>query len=276
VAVLPVVDALPVAVTRPVTALVLGCLLLGLVVGSFLNVVVWRVPRGESVVTPASHCPGCDMPVRPADNVPVLSWLRLRGRCRDCDTPISVRYPLVEVLTAVVFAALALRFGLDPALPAYLYLGAVGIALTLIDLDTRRLPRVLTRPSYAVGLVLLGVAALAGDGQAPYLRALLGCLALYAFYFLLRRVAPRGMGGGDVTLSGLLGLYLGYLGWDVLVVGGFLGFLLGGVLSALLLASGRAGRKTAIPFGPFMLLGALVAVLAGEQLAEAYLTLTLG
>ena len=108
------------------------CALVGLAVGSFLNVVVWRVPRGESVVRPPSACPACGAPVRPADNVPVLSWLRLRGRCRDCSAPISPRYPLVEVGTAALFVVMALRFGLDPVLPAYLYLAAVGLALALM------------------------------------------------------------------------------------------------------------------------------------------------
>ena len=104
-----------------------GSALLGLLIGSFLNVVIWRVPRGESLVSPPSHCPGCERPVRPRDNVPVVSWLLLKGRCRDCDEPISARYPLVELLTAAVFTALALRIGLQPELPAFLYLGAIGV-----------------------------------------------------------------------------------------------------------------------------------------------------
>lgn len=252
------------------------CGVLGLIIGSFLNVVIWRVPRNESVVRPPSHCPGCGHPIRPRDNVPVVSWLLLRGRCRDCGARISPRYPLVELLTGVLFAVMALKFGADWALPAFIYLAAVGVALALIDLDVKRLPNVLTLPSYAVGAALLGVAALTGHGAAPYLRALLGMLALFAFYFLLVLVYPSGMGLGDVKLAGVLGLYLGWLGWGSLVVGAFSAFLLGGLVGVGLMLFKGAGRKAKIPFGPFMLLGALVAILVGQQLAHAYTSTTFG
>ncbi len=250
------------------------CGLLGLLVGSFLNVVVWRVPRGESVVRPASACPSCAAPVRPRDNVPVLSWVLLRGRCRDCEAPVSARYPLVEVATAALFVVLALRFGLDPVLPAFLYLAAVGLALAIIDLDCKRLPNVLTLPSYPVAAVLLGAATLLGSASGDLVRALLGGAAMYAVYFALCFAYPAGMGFGDVKLSGVLGLYLGWLGWGAWSVGLFLGFLLGGLFGVALIAARRGGRKTALPFGPFMLGGALVAVLVGEDLAAAYLAST--
>lgn len=279
----PLVVAAPVAgspVAAPVpgspaasAVLVLLAVVLGLAVGSFLNVVIWRVPRGESVVSPPSHCPSCGGGIHPRDNVPVVSWLLLRGRCRACAGRISARYPMVELLTAAVFGVLAARFGLSWQLPAWLYLGAVGIALALIDIDTRRLPNVLTLPSYAVGAALLGLAALAGDGATPLVRAAMGMAALYAFYFVLWFVYPGGMGFGDVRLAGVLGLYLGWLGWGPLTVGAFAGFLLGGVVGVTMLATGQAGRKTAIPYGPFMLLGALVAVVAGGPLSNGYATL---
>ena len=246
----------------------------GLAVGSFHNVVVWRVPRGESVVRPPSACPACATPIRPRDNVPVAGWLLLKGRCRDCDAGISGRYPLVELATALLFGVLAARLGLDPVLPAYLYLAAVGLALALIDLDHHRLPDALTLPSYPVAVLLLGLAALAGSGSGSLVRALLGGAAMYAVYFALCLAHPRGMGFGDVKLAGVLGLYTGWLGWGSWSVGLFLGFLFGGVFGIALVASGRGGRKTKVPFGPFMLLGVLVAVLAGERLASAYLALT--
>jgi leader peptidase (prepilin peptidase) / N-methyltransferase len=255
-------------------ALSAAAALLGLVLGSFLNVVVHRVPRGESVVSPPSACPGCSTPIGPRDNVPVVSWLLLRGRCRRCREPISPRYPLVELGTAVLYAVLAWRFGLDPVLPAYLYLAAVGLALALIDVDCKRLPDALTLPSYPVALVLLGAAALAGSESGDLLRAVLGGLAMFALYFALCFAYPAGMGFGDVKLSGVLGLYLGWLGWGVLATGLFLGFLLGGLFGIAVIARGRGGRKTAVPFGPFMLLGALLAVLVGQQLVDAYLGLT--
>ena len=256
--------------------LILACLsaVVGLAVGSFLNVVIWRVPRGESVVRPPSACPGCGTPVRPRDNVPVLSWLLLRGRCRDCKQPISARYPLVEILTAAVFVVMALRIGADWALPAYLYLAAVGVALAAIDLDHRRLPDALTLPSYVVVALLLGIAALLGSDSGDWLRALLGGATMYAVYFALCFAYPAGMGFGDVKLAGVLGMATGWLGWGSWGVGLFLGFLLGGVFGIALIVRGKGFRKTAVPFGPFMLLGALVAVVAGADLAARYLSLT--
>jgi leader peptidase (prepilin peptidase)/N-methyltransferase len=248
----------------------------GLVIGSFLNVVIWRVPRGESIVTPPSHCPSCNRPVRPRDNVPVISWLVLRGKCRDCGAPISGRYPLVEAGTALLFVALTLRIGFEPELVAFLYLGAVGVALAMIDLDVKRLPNVIVLPSYLVAGALLTIAAAVGDDWDALLRAAIGMAGLYGFYFLLALVYPAGMGFGDVKLAGVLGLYLGWLGWAELVAGGFLGFLFGGVVGGVLMATRRAGRKSMIPFGPFMLAGALVAILWGGTLADLYLDTVLG
>ena len=250
--------------------------ILGLIIGSFLNVVVWRVPRGESIAHPPSHCPACGAAVRPRDNVPVLSWLLLRGRCRDCSAPISARYPLVEAGTALVFVVLAARIGVEPELPAFLYLGAIGVALTLIDLDVKRLPNAIVLPSYVVALVLLGAAAVFGNDWGTYLRAGLGMAALYGFYVLLRLAYPKGMGYGDVKLAGVLGLYLGWLGWAEVVTGAFLGFLFGGVVGMALMAARKAGRKSQIPFGPYMLVGAFVAILWGGVLADLYLDHALG
>jgi leader peptidase (prepilin peptidase) / N-methyltransferase len=244
---------------------------LGLIIGSFLNVVVWRVPRGGSIAHPPSHCPACGADVRPRDNVPVVSWLLLRGRCRDCATPISARYPLVELGTALVFVVLAARIGLEPELPAFLYLGAIGVALALIDLDVKRLPNTIVLPSYVVAAVLLGAAAVFGHDWDSYLRAGLGMAALYAFYFALAWIYPAGMGFGDVKLAGVLGAYLGWLGWAEVVTGTFLGFLFGGVVGLVLMAVGKAGRKSKVPFGPFMLAGAFVAILWGGALADLYL-----
>ncbi|MCA1712958.1 MAG: prepilin peptidase [Actinobacteria bacterium] len=250
------------------------CAVLGLLIGSFLNVVIWRVPRGESIVSPPSACPSCGQPVRPRDNLPVLGWLILRGKCRDCRAPISARYPLVEAGTGALFAVMALKFGLSAELPAYLYLAAVGIALALIDLDVKRLPDVLTLPSYVVGAALLGVASL--DEPHLLLRAVLGAAAMFAVYFALCFAYPAGMGFGDVKLSGVLGLYTAWLGWDVWAAGLLLGFFLGGFFGIGLILVKKGGRKTAVPFGPFMLLGALLAILFGHGLVGSYLDLTTG
>ncbi|RJK96771.1 prepilin peptidase [Vallicoccus soli] len=249
--------------------------LLGLLVGSFLNVVVHRVPAGLSVVHPPSACPGCDARIAAYDNVPVLSWLVLRGRCRRCRTGISVRYPLVELGTACLFAVVAWRLGASWELPAYLWLAGVAVPLALIDLDVRRLPDAIVLPAYPVSAALLALASEGTGEWGALLRAGAGGLLLFALYLLLAVAQPGGMGFGDVKLAGVLGLHLGWLGWGTLVVGGFLGFLLGGAVGLALMAAGRAGRRSAIPFGPSMLAGALLAVLCGEALAGLYVDLLL-
>ena len=256
--------------------LALVAAVVGLAVGSFLNVVVHRVPVGLSVSRPSSHCPACKHPVRPRDNVPVLSWVLLRARCRDCGTRISARYPLVEAGTAALFALVAAVLGPTWALPAFLYLTAAGVALALIDVDVHRLPDAIVLPSYAVAAVLLTVGAV-GDGEPGRLvgaavggAVLLGGFwAVWAYYTHVRR--KKAMGFGDVKLAGLLGLHLGYLGWEEVAIGTFGAFLLGGLLAVGALALGRATRATQLPFGPALLLGALVAVLAGQPVADVWL-----
>jgi len=248
---------------------------LGLAVGSFLNVVIHRVPRGESLVRPASHCPQCTAPIRPWHNVPVLGWLLLRGRCADCGAGISVRYPLVELGTAALFVAVAARFGLSASLPAWLYLAAIAVALALIDLAALRLPNAIVLPSYVVAPLLFLPAVIVERDWAAGLRGLLAMAILWSFYFALSFVYPAGMGFGDVKLAGVLGLYLGYLGWSSVAVGTLAAFLLGGVIGLALLATGRAGRKSALPFGPSMLAGALIALFAAAPITDWYTSLLL-
>lgn len=269
---------MPLAPIDPLGLLLLILIsVLGLAVGSFLNVVVWRVPRGEPVLRPASSCPRCQHPIRARDNVPMLSWLLLLGRCRDCDEPISVRYPLVEAATGVLFVLVVLRFGLLVpsawAVPAFLYLAAIAVALALIDLETHRLPNAIVLPAYPASIALLVVASAGTGDWWALLRAAIGAAALFAFYLVLALAVPRGMGFGDVKLAGVLGLYLGWLGWGSLAVGAFAAFLLGGLFSIALLAIRKAGRKSGIPFGPWMLAGAGVATFFGEELAVGYLAL---
>jgi len=248
----------------------------GLAVGSFVNVVIYRVPAGESVVSPPSRCPSCGSPVRPRHNIPVLGWLLLRGRCYDCEAPISKRYPLVEAATGLLFAAITWRLltlEMPWALPAYLYLAAAGIALSMIDIDVKRLPNSIVLPSYAVVAVLLTVAAAGTGDWWPLARAAIGAAALFAFYFALAFAYPAGMGFGDVKLAGLLGALMGYLSWSALILATFGAFLLGAIAGVTLMAARRGGRKTAIPFGPFMIASALITVFTGGWLAEGYLRL---
>lgn len=252
--------------------LVAPCLgVLGLVVGSVLTVVVRRVPLGLPVARPPSTCPRCDHPIRARDAVPVLSWVLLRGRCRDCHAPIAVRYPLVEGTTAAAFAALPLVTGVTWVLPALLYLTAAGIALTLIDLDVHRLPDAIVLPAYPVLGALLALASWSPGGTADrdaLVRAGIGGAALLAFHALVRVIHPAGMGPGDVKLSGVLGMALAWFGWAPLVVGACAAFLLGGLLAVGLVLGGR--RRAQIPFGPWMLAGAAVGVVAGEQVGAWY------
>jgi leader peptidase (prepilin peptidase) / N-methyltransferase len=259
---------------------------LGLLIGSFLNVVVYRVPAGLSVVRPRSACPQCGQEIRARDNIPVVSWLLLRGRCRDCATPISARYPIVELATGVAFVLVGTRFLLVDVVGgdfggatalvavAMLYLMAISIALTLIDFDVHRLPDAIVGPAYIVlPLLFAGASAYTGDWGA-FLRGLLGTAILAGFYLLLAIAMPRGMGLGDVKLAGALGFVLAYLGWGPLAVGAFAAFLLGGTFSSVLLATHRASRKSGIPFGPWMLAGAWVGIFAGNTVFNAYLSLT--
>jgi len=249
--------------------------LLGLVVGSFLNVVIYRVPAGESVVSPPSKCPRCGHAIRNRHNVPVLGWLILGGKCADCGNPISVRYPIVEFVTGALFVVLALHVGtLHWALPAYLYFAAAGVALAMIDFDHQRLPDTIVLPSYLVVGALLALGAGLGHDWWAFERALIGGAALYAFYFAIAFAKPGSMGFGDVKLSAVLGAVLGYVSWGALVVGAFGGFLLGAVVGVAVIATQHGDRKTKVPFGPFMIAGALAAIYIGAPIAHWYAHLT--
>ncbi len=245
--------------------------LLGFAVGSFANVVAYRVPLDRSVVSPGSACPSCDHPLAWRDNIPLLSWLILRGRCRHCSARISIRYPLVEAATAALFVAATLVIGALWVLPAYLWFVGVTVALTLTDLDHKLIPNRILFPSSAIGAVLLGIGAVI-DGEVPsFGRALLGAAAYFTGLLVVALIAKGGFGFGDVKLAGLLGLFAAYLGWSELIVAIFLPFAVGGVVSILLLITGIKGRKDAIPFGPYMVTGAYLAIALGQQIADWYL-----
>ncbi len=244
---------------------------LGLISGSFINVVAHRVPRGESVVRPPSACPVCAAPIRGRDNVPVVSWIRLRGRCRDCRGPISVRYPLVEAGTAAAFAGVALLIGPRAVLPAYWWAAGVAITLALTDVDVRRIPNRILYPGTAVGLVLLGVGSWIDATPAALLRAVAGGAIYFGLLAAIAIAARGGFGFGDVKLAFLLGLYLGHRSWAALAVGVFAAFLVGGVVAVGLLAARRARRGDAIAFGPAMIAAAFLAAAVGERIADWYL-----
>jgi leader peptidase (prepilin peptidase)/N-methyltransferase len=237
---------------------------LGAVLGSFLNVVAHRLPRKRSVVRPGSRCPSCEAPVRAYDNVPVLSWLVLRGRCRDCGARISGRYPLVEAATAALLAAVVLAKGAEPKTLPALALVVLLVPITLIDLEHRIIPNALT----GLGAVL-AVALIAVTQPDALVEHLLAGVGAGGFLLVAALAHPGGMGMGDVKLAGVLGLFLGAaVGPAVLVA-----LLAGSVVGAAVIAwkGAREGRKTAIPFGPFLALGGVVAIFAGDAVVAWYL-----
>jgi leader peptidase (prepilin peptidase) / N-methyltransferase len=234
----------------------------GAVVGSFLNVVIHRLPRGESLVHPRSRCPACGRQIAGYDNVPIVSWLALRGRCRHCGEPISPRYPVVELLTALAFAAVVLVRGFDDDLILELPFVAALIALAGIDFDHKLLPNKIVYPLAAYGVI--ATLLVERDHTVEHLIAGGG-----AFAFLLAAVIayPSGMGMGDVKLAGAMGLYLGAAVIPALLTAFLSGSLVG---VAILARKGAAARKMAIPFGVFLALGGIVGVLAGPELIDLY------
>jgi leader peptidase (prepilin peptidase)/N-methyltransferase len=236
--------------------------LFGAVIGSFLNVVVHRVPLGESLVAPGSRCPECRVPLKPYDNVPVVSWLVLRGRCRNCGAPISPRYPLVELATALTWAAVVAARGFDDDLVLELPFVSALIALAAIDFDHRLLPNKIVYPLAAYGVI----ATLLVD-RGDLAENLIAGAGAFTFLLLAVIAYPAGMGMGDVKLSGAMGLYLGASVIPALLAA----FLSGSVVGLVIIArEGAAGRKKAVPFGVFLALGGIVGVLAGPELIDVY------
>lgn len=246
-------------------------LLFGLVVGSFLTVVVARMPQGESIVRPRSRCPGCGSGIRPRDNIPVLSWLLRKGKCRDCNERISIRYPLTEVANAALWVAAFLQFRdeLYVALVVSCFF-SVLLAISLIDVERKVIPNRIIYPAVPVFAVALVVGELLGD-DVDLWRALVGFAAYGGALLVINLVYPRGMGMGDVKLAAFIGLVLGSFGLGLVAVATALGVLLGGLGGVLAMAFGSKGRKSAIPFGPFMASGAVLSVFFGAEIADWYL-----
>lgn len=244
---------------------------LGLVFGSFMAVAIHRVPAGESLVRPRSRCPSCGTPLRNVDNIPLVSWVALRGRCHACRARISAVYPLTELACGGLFVAVALVY--QDAWQAVLLAAFCGllVALSLIDLRHHRLPNALIYPAVLVSAGFIVAADLAG-GHLDALRGLVGFLAYGVGLLVVALIAPRGMGMGDVKLASLIGLVLGSIGLGLVGVAAGAGILFGGVGAIVALVMGATG-KTRVPYGPFMAAGALLAVFVGSQIADAYLEL---
>jgi leader peptidase (prepilin peptidase)/N-methyltransferase len=242
-----------------------AAVLMGAIFGSFLNVVAYRLPRGESLSRPRSRCPGCQRPIRPHENVPVLSWLMLRGRCAGCGMRISARYPLVEAATAALCALVVVAKGADEHALLGIVLVLLLVPITLIDLDHRIIPNKLVLVGALVAPAI--VAVVAPDDLVEHLIA---GVAAGGFFLLAALAYPRGMGMGDVKLAAVLGLFLGRAVGPAV----FIALLSGTLVGAAVIArkGAREGRKTAVPFGPFLALGAVVALFAGDALVNAYLS----
>jgi leader peptidase (prepilin peptidase)/N-methyltransferase len=241
--------------------------LFGLIIGSFLNVCIYRLPREESLVFPGSHCPACQAPIRPWENIPLLSFLLLRGRCRHCGSPISWRYPLVEGLTGLLFALTVREFGVTLlSLSLLLFLSGL-VAVSFIDLDHQIIPNAITLPGIPLGL-LLGVLT----GEPPVLDRIIGALTGAGFLYLVLFYGgvfygQDAMGEGDLNLIALIGAFLG---WRAILVTILVACLSGSAVGLGLIALRRLGRREHMPFGPFLCLGAVVALLWGESLIAWY------
>lgn len=247
--------------------------LFGLAVGSFLNVCIWRMPRGQSIIIPSSRCPSCNTPIRALDNIPVLSYMLLRGRCRDCSTRIALRYPLVEALNAAMYGAVLYRFGTGWHLPFYLVFVSSLIVITFIDLDFQIIPDRIT-------LAGIPVALIAGFFILPdpflrtehlgYAASGIGALAGFGLFYAVAVLSRGGMGGGDIKLMAMVGALLG---WKAVLLTTFLGSLTGSIPGIFLMIFRGKGRKTRIPFGPFLALGSVITLFFGQELLGWYLSL---
>ncbi len=244
----------------------------GLLIGSFLTVVVDRVPQGGSVNAPPSRCGSCGLRLGPLDLVPVFSWLALRGRCRRCRAWIGLEPIVLELANAMLYVLMAIHFDdTRAAIPAYCILMSVLLAQTWIDLRTQRLPREITYTGIVLGGIALGAAAIVIDEpERIWMMALGAAIALVAMW-LIYTLSKGGMGDGDVRLAPLLGMYLGWLNPGIVLPGLFFGFLAGAVVGVAMMMVDRAGRRTAVPFGPFLALGTIVAIFVGQHFVDLVL-----
>ena len=250
------------------TLVLIACAVMGLVIGSFLTVVVDRVPRGGSVVEPPSACGACGNRLTAPDLVPIGSWLALRGKCRHCGTPIGNEPLIIETATATLFVLFGLKFGADLALIAFWSLAAALVALVWIDLHTFRLPREITYTAMTISAPLLALAAVLDNSPERIWQAALGAGIALVIMGVIYVASRGGMGDGDVRLAPLLGMHLGYLNPGIVPVGLFWGFVLGAVIGVAAMALGSAGRKTALPFGPFLAAGTVLGIFFGQAFVD--------
>ena len=245
--------------------------LFGLVIGSFLNVCIYRIPREQSIVFPSSKCPKCGVSISALDNIPVISYIMLRGKCRNCKEPISIRYPVVEILNGLLYILVLWRYELSPTgMILMMYMSAL-LVITFIDIDFQIIPDVITIPGTFISLVL--GAFLMKD---PFLRSsllgfkasLIGCVLGFGLFYAIAILSRGGMGGGDIKMMAMVGALTG---WKGVLLTTFAGSLLGSIIGIALMALKGKGRKTKIPFGPFLAAGSAISVLFGQEILRLYL-----
>jgi leader peptidase (prepilin peptidase) / N-methyltransferase len=237
----------------------------GLIIGSFCNVVIYRLPQGKSIITPGSGCRSCTAPIHPWDNIPLLSYLLLRGRCRACKEPISLRYPSVELVSGVLYVLLWFKLGFSIPFAVCAALISTLLTVALIDYDHKIIPNTITLPGIVIGFGL----SLWALPITP-LASLLGILIGGTFFYLIALVSKGGMGGGDIKLIAMIGAFLGWQGALFTI---FSGALLGSLMGVTLMLLGKKGRKDKVPFGPFLSCGAILFMLSGDDLIQWYLKL---
>ena len=257
-------------------ALYLLVLAVGLLIGSFLNVCIYRMPRNQSIIFPSSRCPSCDNPIRSFDNIPLLSYLVLGGKCRYCGQKISLRYPLVESLNGLIYVAVIWRYGVGWDSVFYCLLSSSLIVITFIDLDFQIIPDRITLPG-----IPLGIAAGSFLLPDPFLRAvplgyqsaLIGAATGFLFYYFIAYLSivllkKEGMGGGDIKMMAMVG---GFLGWKTVILTTFLGSLLGSIAGIAIMLIKKKGRGLQIPFGPYLALGTFISIFFGQEILQWYL-----
>jgi len=242
--------------------------ILGLIVGSFSNVCIYRIPRNESIIYPASHCPKCRSRIQPFDNIPLLSFILLKGRCRNCKTKISIQYPMVELLTGLIYLIIYLIYGLSVQTLIYIILSSALIIIAFIDLNQQILPDVISLPGIMVGFIL--------SFFVPYISFINSALGVLVGGGIILVIGLAGsvifkkeaMGGGDVKLAAMIGAFLG---WRYIIISLFLGFLLGALVGIILILSKIKSREDTVPFGPFIVLGSFITLLWGEKIISCYI-----
>ena len=241
---------------------------LGLIVGSFSNVCIYRIPRNESIIYPASHCPKCLSKIKPVDNIPLLSFILLRGRCRNCKTKISIQYPMVELLCGLIYLIIYLIFGLSVQTLVYIILSSALIIIAFIDLNEQIVPDVISLPGIVIGFILSFFVS-----YISFISSALGVLFGGGIILIIGLAGSlifkkEAMGGGDVKLAAMIGAFLG---WRYIVISLFLGFFLGALTGIILILSKIKSREDTVPFGPFIVLGSFITLLWGEQIISWYI-----